>query len=359
MTYDEKIMRNCIRLAKKGRVLPNPMVGCIIIKNSEIIGKGFHKIFGGPHAEVIAVNDAKKRGCDLKGASLYVNLEPCSHFGKTPPCADLIISEGIKKVFIGMKDPNPLVSGKGIRKLQRHGIEVVFGICENECKELNKVFISVISRKRPYVILKSAQSIDGKIALNNFSSKWITGIKSRTLAHDIRSFCDGVLIGRNTAEIDNPELTARLNLHPKNPVRIVIDKNLKLKGNLKLFSEKSAPAVIVHSSLKKPLKKILNADYLPVKEKNGALDLADLLHKLFLKGIYSLLVEGGSKTLSGFLKQNLYDELFVMIAPKIFGKGISPFSDFEIDRIAKSKELFLYKVIRLDNDIVLNYKPNH
>jgi len=359
MTYDEKIMKNCLRLAKKGSVLPNPMVGCLIIKNSEIIGKGYHKTFGGPHAEVIAVNDAKKRGYELKGASLYVNLEPCSHFGKTPPCADLIISEGIKKVFIGMKDPNPLVSGKGIRKLQRNGIQVISGICENECKELNKIFISVISKKRPYVILKSAQSIDGKIALNNFSSKWITGLKSRMLAHDIRSSCDGILIGRKTAEIDNPELTARLNKHPRNPVRIVIDKNLRLKGNLKIFNDFSAPSVIAHSSLKKPVNKIRNAEYMPVREKNGSLNLPDLLHKLFLKGIYCLLVEGGSSTLSGFLKQDLFDELFVMIAPKVFGKGISAFSDFEIDRIAKAKELFLCNVIRLDNDIVLNYKPIH
>lgn len=355
MTFEEKIMKRCLSLARKGQVLPNPMVGCIIIRNSEIIGKGYHRKFGGPHAEVNAINDAKKKGHSLKGSTLYVNLEPCSHHGKTPPCADLIIREGIKEVVVGMKDPNPLVAGKGILKLKKHGIKVIEGVLREECRELNKVFTTVISKKRPYIILKSAQSIDGKIALNNFNSKWITNIKSRTLSHELRSYCDGILIGRKTAETDDPELTARLNRHPKNPIRLVIDKDLKLERKLKIFSDKAARTIILHDAEKRP-DFVPGIEYLGIKEGRKGLNLKDMCGKLVKKGIHSILIEGGSKTLSGFFEEDIFDEMYVMIAPKVFGQGISPFSDYKLDRINKAKELILNKVIRLGNDIVLNYK---
>ncbi|MCE1164048.1 MAG: bifunctional diaminohydroxyphosphoribosylaminopyrimidine deaminase/5-amino-6-(5-phosphoribosylamino)uracil reductase RibD [Bacteroidetes bacterium] len=356
MTFEEKIMKNCLTLAKKGKVLPNPMVGCIIMKDGKVIGKGYHKQFGGPHAEVNAVNDAKMNGYNLKGAALFVNLEPCSHYGKTPPCTDLIIKEQIKEVVVGMTDPNPLVAGKGIRKLRGKGIKVTTGVLESQCRELNRVFTTVITQKRPYIILKTAQSIDGKIALDNFSSKWITNIKSRKLAHELRSICDGILIGRNTAEKDNPELTARLNRRPKNPVRIVIDKDLKLGKGLKIFTDKASRTIIIHSSKHKGFRKYPGAEYIGVRENKYALDLNDLCRKLIKEKIYSLLIEGGSKTLSGFVKEGLFDEVYAFVAPKIIGRGISPYQDFKLDRITKAKELILNKVIRLDNDIVLNYK---
>ncbi len=357
MTFDEKIMKSCLKLAKRGKVLPNPMVGCIIIKNSTVIGRGYHKKFGGPHAEVNAVNDAKNRGYTLKGAVMYVNLEPCSHQGKTPPCADMIIRENIKEVVIGMTDPNPLVAGRGIRKLKKNGVIVRTGILENECRELNKVFTTLILKNRPYIILKTAQSIDGKIALSNFSSKWITNLKSRELSHELRSICDGILIGRKTAETDNPELTARLNRSPRNPVRIVIDKDLKLKNSLKIFMDKSAETVILHSNRTNKFHRIPGIQYIATRENRQGLDMKDICTKLLKLGIFSVLVEGGNKTLSGFLRDGLYDEIYTMIAPKVIGGGISPFEDFKIDRISRAKELFLNKVIRLDNDIILNYKP--
>jgi diaminohydroxyphosphoribosylaminopyrimidine deaminase / 5-amino-6-(5-phosphoribosylamino)uracil reductase len=356
MNFDEKMMSECLKLARKGKVLPNPMVGCIIVKDSVIIGKGYHRKFGGPHAEVNAIDDAKKNGYNLKGARLFVTLEPCSHFGKTPPCTDLIIKEGIKEVIIGMRDPNPLVNGKGIKKLTANGIKVTTGVLEKECKELNKVFITNIVSNRPYIILKTAQSIDGKIALNNFTSKWITNIKSRKLAHNLRKTSSGILIGRKTAEKDNPELTVRLVKSGKNPTRIVIDKDLKLKKTLKMFNDGEARTIVIHSCRNKDTKNTDYIEFIAVREVKGVLDLKEMLSLLLRKGIYSLIVEGGSYTLSQFLSRNLFDEMYVMIAPKLFGSGISPFSDYKIDRIADAKELFLNKVIHIDNDIIINYK---
>ncbi|MDD5361849.1 MAG: bifunctional diaminohydroxyphosphoribosylaminopyrimidine deaminase/5-amino-6-(5-phosphoribosylamino)uracil reductase RibD [Ignavibacteria bacterium] len=356
MNFEEKMMSECLKLARKGKVLPNPMVGCIILKNSVIIGKGYHKKFGGPHAEVNAINEAKKNGYNLRGARLFVTLEPCSHYGKTPPCTELIIKEGIKEVIIGMKDPHPLVNGKGISRLTSQGIKVTTGVLEKECKELNKVFVTNVVSNRPYIILKTAQSIDGKIALNNFTSKWITNIKSRKLTHNLRKISSGILIGRTTAEADNPELTVRLVKSGKNPARIVIDKDLKLKKTLKMFTDGEARTIVIHSSRHKETENTDFVEFIGVREKKGVLDLQEMLSSLLRKGIYSLIVEGGSYTLSQFLGTNLFDEMYVMIAPKLFGSGISPFSDYKIDRIADAKELILNKVFHLDSDIIINYK---
>jgi diaminohydroxyphosphoribosylaminopyrimidine deaminase / 5-amino-6-(5-phosphoribosylamino)uracil reductase len=339
MNNNEIYMSECIKLAAKGAgyVSPNPLVGCIIVRNNKILGKGYHKIFGGPHAEVNAINNAKKNGYALRNSTLYVNLEPCSHFGKTPPCTDLIISEKISKVIIGIKDPNKQVNGKGIAKLKKAGIKVECGILKNECEELNKFFIKSITKKLPYVTLKIAQSIDGKIALNNNQSKYITGNESLKFVHTLRSEYDAVLIGKNTAKLDNPSLTVRL-VKGRNPYRIVIDKNNELPGKLKLFSDKYSDKTIVINS-----------------ESGKDIPLINILKALYESNITSVLIEGGANVFSRFLQSNLFDDIYFMVAPKIIGDGISPFRDFKITTLSKAKNIFLNNVFSAGSDIVLHY----
>ncbi len=351
------MMKKCLNLAAKGqsKVSPNPLVGCVITHGNKIIGKGYHKIFGGHHAEVNAVNNAKKNGFRLKNASLYVNLEPCSHFGKTPPCVDLIIKEGIKKVFVGILDPNPLVSGIGISKLKKAGIEVVTDILKDDCLHINRFFIKSITKHIPYVTLKVAQSIDGMIALNDFNSRWITGNKSRELAHQLRAVYDAVLIGKNTAEFDNPSLTVRSAVG-RNPKRIIIDRDLSLSSNLKIFKDScKSLTCIVTSSSARPIKGI---NYISIPARNGKIPLLQLLKALYSSGIISILVEGGASVFSSFVDANLFDDAIIMISPKIIGDGISVFRDFKIRNLSKAKKLNLINISRKDDDVILYYKNN-
>ncbi|MBI5404557.1 MAG: bifunctional diaminohydroxyphosphoribosylaminopyrimidine deaminase/5-amino-6-(5-phosphoribosylamino)uracil reductase RibD [Ignavibacteriae bacterium] len=340
MENKEFFIGECIKLAAKGagNVSPNPLVGCVIVKNNRIIGKGWHRKFGGPHAEVNAISDAKKKGHSLKNSELYVNLEPCPHHGKTPPCTDLIIHEKISKVFIGIKDPNKSVNGKGIAKLKRAGIKVEYGILANACRELNKFFIKSVTKRLPYVTLKIAQSIDGKIALDNNKSKYITGNESLEFVHTLRSEYDAVLIGKNTAKLDNPSLTVRL-VKGRNPFRIVIDRNSKLPANLKLFTDNNADKTIVINST--------DGKFIPYK------NIIKALHEL---GINSILVEGGAGVFSGFIKENLFDDIYFISAPVIIGSGISPFRDFKITTLSEAKNIFLNNIFRTGNDLVLHYK---
>jgi diaminohydroxyphosphoribosylaminopyrimidine deaminase/5-amino-6-(5-phosphoribosylamino)uracil reductase len=335
----EYYIAECIKLAYKGAgyVSPNPLVGCVIVKNDKIIGKGYHKIIGGPHAEVNAIRDAKRKGFSTANSTLYVNLEPCSHTGKTPPCTDLIIREKISKVVIGIKDPNKLVNGKGIASLKRAGIKVETGILKDECTELNKFFIKSVTQKIPYVTLKIAQSIDGKIALDNNASKYITGKESLKFVHTLRSEYDAVLIGKNTAKTDNPSLTVRL-VKGRNPYRIVIDKFSKLPNNLKIFTDKDSDKTIVINS----------ADGKDIPLKN-------ILKALFELNITSILVEGGANVFSRFIESGFYDDIYFITAPKIIGSGISAFRDFKITTLSKAKNIFLNNIFWTGNDLVQHY----
>lgn len=350
-------MNLCLDLAikGKGKVEPNPLVGCVLVKNNTVIGKGYHKKFGNAHAEVNAINDALNKTNNIKGSSLYVNLEPCSHFGKTPPCTDLIIKHKIRRVVIGMKDPNHLVNGNGISKLKESGIIVDSGILSEKCTELNDKFIINVTKKRPYITLKVAQSIDGIIALNNFKSKWITDNESREFAHELRADNDCILIGQNSIVHDNPELTVRLVKSSKSPVRILIDKDLKLTSKYKLLQNKSPLTIVFHSS-ERTTRDQTHLNYIKVKNIKGIIQMKEIAKRLYKMGYNSLLVEGGAFVYSQFIKENLFDEVNVIIAPKIIGEGISSFKDFKIDRIAKSKELFLMEISLLNKDIVLKYK---
>lgn len=349
MTFDEKIMLGCIALAKRGAgyVSPNPLVGCIIINNDEIIGEGYHEKYGGPHAEANAITDAKKKGCSIEGAKLYVNLEPCSHTGKRPPCADLIIKEKIAEVFIGMQDPYKEVNGEGIKRLQANGIKVTVGILEKECKELNKFFIKYVTEHRPYVTLKIAQSIDGVIALSNNKSKYITNKESRKYVHQMRSEYDAVLIGKNTAKCDNPDLNVR-EVEGRNPYRIVIDKNLKLSKDLKIFSDENKERTYIISNVKDSSRNVLH-----VKNK---ITVKKILKKLYEQKINSVIVEGGANLFSQFIEEDLFDDVYFFIAPKILGNGLNPFNNFKIKSLDKAKDLKFEYQKNLDNDILLYYK---
>ncbi len=355
---DESYIQLAIEIAKKGvgEVSPNPLVGCIIVKDGKIIGAGYHQKFGHNHAEINAINSATG---NLEGSTIYVNLEPCSHHGKTPPCVDKIIEKKIKRVVIGTLDMNPLVSGKGIKKLKNAGIDVKVGLLEKECIELNKFFFKYISKKIPYITLKAAQTLDGKIADSNFDSKWITSVDSRRRVHSLRSQYDAVLIGAGTVKKDNPSLTVRLT-EGRNPKKIVIDDKLTLPVESKLLTSSEKNLIILtseHSSGKrKKINKLFSkgADILFIKEnEEGKIDLKQALKELAKLNIASILVEGGSKVFTSFVSQNLYDELVLFIAPKILGEGLSAIGNLGIKSIRKALKLRINNVEKLGDDILI------
>ena len=347
-------MRMCINLARKGKgyVAPNPLVGCVIVKGGAIIGKGYHRKFGEAHAEVNAINDAEKKGHDLKGATLYVSLEPCSHTSKTPPCSDLIIRKKIKEVVIGMQDPYEKVNGAGIRKLKKAGIDITTGVLEKECRKLNRFFIKFVTKKLPYVTLKIAQSIDGKIALEDHRSQWITGEESRKFVHKMRSTYDAVLIGKNTAKYDNPSLTVR-DVKGRNPYRFVIDRKLSLPAKLKLFTDAGKEKTFVITSSIKGEKR---ANLVTLKEKTGMYDIKDILRALYMMNISSVLVEGGGNLFSQFFKSGLFDDVFLFIAPKVIGKGISSAGGLSVPSLDKAIRLKTDYIKRSGEDTLIYFK---
>lgn len=296
-----------------GSVSPNPMVGAVIVHNDRIIGEGWHKAYGGPHAEVNAINAVADKSL-LPESTLYVTLEPCNHFGKTPPCSDLVISHKLKKVVVSNLDTNPLVGGEGIRKMRNAGIEVVTGILDAAGRNLNRRFFTYIEKGRPYVILKWAETADGFIARENYSSKWISNALSRQLVHKWRSEEDAVLVGAKTAAHDNPSLNVR-DWSGRNPVRVVTDRFLRLPSNLNLFD--GTQPTIRYNVLKN--EEHPNLTLARIDEENFLTSMVEDLHK---KKIQSLFVEGGTFTLNQFIENNLWDEIRVFKSPATFGKGI-------------------------------------
>lgn len=323
MTALEKqgAMQRCFDLALhgSGRVAPNPMVGAVIMHDSKIIGEGYHEYFGGPHAEVNAIRAVADKTL-LSHSALYVNLEPCCYHGKTPPCTDLIIEAGIEKVVIAHRDPNPLVHGKGIRQLRKAGVHVQTGILENEGKWLNRRFISYQKKKRPYIMLKWAQSADGFLAKDSMQRHWITGEQSQRLVHRWRSEEAAVMVGTNTVRADNPHLTNRLWMNGKQPVRIILDRKLQLPESMNVF-DSSAPT-LVFTEMKRNDKK--NISYVRLAFGDGFLPA--VMAKLFEAGILSVIVEGGVLLLNNFIRQQLWDEARIFTGKAFFGKGVpAPF----------------------------------
>src|SRR5436190_11952215 len=308
-------MLRALELARMGQgtVSPNPMVGCVVVHNNTIIGEGWHDKFGAPHAEVNAIASVKDKGL-LQSAVVYVNLEPCSHHGKTPPCVDLLLAHMVKKVVIANPDINPLVAGRGIRKLRDNHVEVATGVLEAEGRELNKRFFTFIARNRPFILLKWAQTADGFIAHENYESKWITHEYSRQLVHRWRSEEDAVLVGTRTASHDDPRLNVR-DWTGRDPVRVVIDRSLRLGDQLHLF-DRSQPT-ICYNLLRH--EEHQNLVMVRLGETNF---LQELLHDLFQRGIQSVMVEGGSETLKSFIDKGLWDEARVFRSSTVFNKGI-------------------------------------
>jgi len=311
-------MQYVLDLAVKGRgqVSPNPLVGCIIVKNGKIIGEGYHQSFGGNHAEVEAFNNCIE---DPEGADLYVNLEPCSIFGKTPPCTEKIIHSGIKNVYIGTLDTNPEINGAGIEQLKIHNINVFDGVLEQECKEINLGFFNWINNKKPYVIAKVAETSDGYIGTSS-KQLWISGDDAKKNVHNLRSKVDAILIGRKTAEIDNPSLTVR-EVVGNNPTRVVLDTSRKLPLDLKIFNDSESNNIVFCSNKIFSSSQTTFCKYLTVNESNGMLDLNEVLLSLGEDGITSLLVEGGREIISSFLSEELIDEIHLFTSNKTFDEA--------------------------------------
>lgn len=341
----EKLMKKCFALAKKakGKNIPNPYVGAIVFdeEKREIISVGFHSEYGKPHAEVEAVKNAKG---NTKNKTLIVNLEPCSHFGKTPPCADLVIKSGFKRVVVGMVDSNPKVAGNGIKKLKEAGIEVIVGVLEKEAKELNKVFIKNILYKKPYVMLKTATTLDSKTATQKKKSKWITNETSRYEVQKLRSSYQAIMTGSGTVLADNPYLNVRLK-NKKSPIRIIFDPNNKLTFDYNVFLNDKTRIILVNNS------KVQKPDYI---EQISFTTFDNLFKELYSKGIYSIMVESGSRLNSILLKEKEIDEINHFIAPKIFGSGFSFIEGLECDEVSDAIELQDIKIKQIEDNILIN-----
>ena len=364
---DEKYMDTALELARKAKnPSPNPYVGAVLVRNGRVVGQGYHKFAGASHAEVNAIKNSGKR---LYGSTLYINLEPCSHYGRTPPCTDTIIRAGIKKVFIAMKDPNPLVNGKGVKALQGKGVAVRTGLKEEESKKLNEFYVKFIMKKMPFVILKAAISLDGKIATSKGESKWISGEVSRKYVHKVRSKVDAILVGIGTVLKDDPELNTgtkaqrhsegvRMTLlspsdkGTKFPYKVIVDSRLRIPLKAKVL--KNPELVVIAATKDAPRKKIeylekLGVKVLIINKKDGKVDLKVLMKRLAGMEISSVLIEGGGEISAGAISSGIVDKIIFFIAPKIIGgrsaktsiegEGIKRLQDFIKIREMKFKAI--------------------
>lgn len=355
----EIYMQRALELARRGwgTTNPNPLVGAVIVKNGEIIGEGYHKKPGEPHAEINALAQAGEKS---EGSTLYVNLEPCSHFGRTAPCTDTLIKAGIKEVVIAMQDPNPEVSGKGIKKLKQAGIKVIEGILEEEAKKLNEIFIKYITSKMPFVVWKCAMTLDGKVATASGDSRWITNEVSREYTHWWRYRVSSIMAGIGTVLADNPNLTVRLpNINvEKQPIRVIVDSFGKTPLNFNVLDTNLSPTIIVASEniskSKVELFKSKGAEVIITKSKDRV-NLPELMTELHNREIDSLLVEGGPTLAASFLEDNLVDKVMIFIAPKIVGgrKAPSAVGGKGVDKLVNAWNLKNISIKRLGEDILI------
>jgi len=355
---DMQYMQRCLELATKGAgsVSPNPMVGSVIVCNGDIIGEGCHENFGGPHAEVHAIASVSDETL-LRCSTLYVNLEPCSHFGKTPPCSDLIIEKGIPRVVIGCRDPHSAVAGKGIEKLLVAGIEVTEGVLEAECSKLNEAFIKSHTAGIPLVTLKLAETLDGKIATSLGASRWITGEEARKEVHRLRSIYDAIIIGQATICADDASLTVR-DCPGRNPLRVVLDRQLSVPLEAKIFDSEAQTILFASSSWSGSHKveqlREKGVTVLFINEHAGELDLRQVLHELHNRHILSVMVEGGSRLSASFVREKLVDKMYMFIAPKLFGgDGLSAFAPLGISVPDQSVNLKFEPPRFFGNDVLL------
>lgn len=344
MTQEEidiKYMKRALELAKKGegRTAPNPMVGCVVVKDGEIIGEGFHEEYGSFHAERNALNSLSK---NADGAELYVTLEPCCHYGKTPPCTEAIIEHKIKRVIVACLDENPLVGGQGIEILKKHGIDVTIGVLKEEAIKLNEVFFHYISNKRPFVAMKYAMTLDGKIATVSKDSKWITSKESRKYVQVLRNRYKSILVGIHTVLEDDPMLNCRME-GGVNPIRIVLDSKLRipLKSNI-VKTAKEIKTIVVTTESDERKKEVLKSLGVEIMELKSEICLSELLTRLGEMKIDSILVEGGGRIHGSFLQENLVDRVYAFVAPKLIG-GADALSPVEGTGIQKMKDAIKLK----------------
>lgn len=359
MDEEGKFLKEALKLAKKGMgwTNPNPMVGAVLVKNNQIIGKGYHKRVGSAHAEIEAINSAKK---DIKGASLYINLEPCIHFGRTPPCVDEIIKSGIKRVVVSTMDPNPKMEGRGISKLQKMGILVSVGLLENEAKTLNEAFFTFHLKKRPFIAIKFAASLDGKIATSTGNSKWITNQKARNYARKLRAQYQAVLVGINTILKDDPHLGVRIK-GKKDPIRIILDSTLKIPLQSKVLRDANLIIATTTGADKKKKKKLQEKGFTLLSFQEKRIPLIRLLNELKKREIISILVEGGGETIGNFVGLGLFDKVYAFYAPMIIGEGgISAVRGEVFKAIQDSKYLKRVSFERFaDNYLLVGYNINY
>jgi diaminohydroxyphosphoribosylaminopyrimidine deaminase/5-amino-6-(5-phosphoribosylamino)uracil reductase len=352
-------MKRALRLAKKGmgKVSPNPMVGAIIVKDSKIIAKGYHKKFGGPHAEIEALNELKEKGGKTEDAILYITLEPCCHYGKTPPCIDALLKEKFSKIVICNIDPNPKVNGKGIQILKDHNFSVVACILEDEGRELNQAYFKYIKTKMPFITVKLAQSLDGKIATISGDSKWISSPPSLKFVHQLRREHDCIMVGIKTIIKDNPLLTVRA-VKGRNPLRIILDSKLKIPLDARILNKDLGGETLIVTTKKVAVKKMDNLknkgiEVLQVESDNeGKIRLFDLFSSLGKKGISSVLVEGGGEVVYSLLKKNMVDRLILIIAPKIIGQGIGWAFDFGVKNMESVLKFNRFKFKKIGDDFL-------
>ena len=361
--FDKAVAEFFMRLALEeaarglGRTSPNPVVGAVLVKGGRILARGYHKRAGTPHAEVVAMEAA---GSKARGADLYTTLEPCDHYGRTPPCSQAILAAGVRRVIVASADPNPRVNGKGVTRLRRAGVEVLTGILKEEADRLNRPFFKAMRTGLPYVTLKAAATLDGKLATATGDSRWVTGEPARAWVHRLRDQVDVVLVGANTARLDNPQLTTRLpDGQGKDPVRVVVDSHLRLSPQLKVFTQQS-PARTVVATLEDPngrkARRLLQAGALvwQVPDKEGRIDLEALLRRIASEGLNHVLVEGGSQVFGSLLREGLADALALFLAPKLVGgDGLSWTGALGVRRMADALHLRDFSLERLGDDVLL------
>jgi diaminohydroxyphosphoribosylaminopyrimidine deaminase/5-amino-6-(5-phosphoribosylamino)uracil reductase len=360
---DIKYMKLALSLAARalGHTSPNPMVGCVIVKNNSIISTGYHKKAGMPHAEAEAL---KKAGSRAKGAALYVNLEPCSHAAKlTPPCADDIIRRGVREVVAAVRDPNPAVSGRGFARLRKNGVKVRTGVLGSEAEALNAVFFKNMRKRAPYVYIKAGMSADGKIALKNRRSKWITSRESREHSQELRKRCDAILVGINTILADDPYLDCRIDSR-KRIKKVILDSRGRTPADASLFKRCEASDVFIFTAGMKKAKikmfKNKGVNVIMSKISGGMIPCRFVLRELFRRGVMSVLVEGGAGVASSFLKDRLVDEAHFYIAPKIIGSdGLSYFGEMGFRDLRRIFRLVDTSVTRIKDDILLKGKVKY
>ena len=355
MTSDQKFMQRAIILAKRaaGRTSPNPLVGCVIVKSGKVVAEGWHKACGGDHAEADAL---KKVGAKARGATMYVTLEPCSHWGRTPPCVDAVLAAGIRKVVVAMQDPNPLVNGRSIRKMRSRGLEVVTGVCTADARDMNLAFIKYISKKMPYVVAKIAQTMDGKAGIRRVQVPWITAPATRIWAKAKRSGFDAIVVGVNTVLTDDPGLNAP----GKAIVKVVVDDDLRTPLKAKIFKGTKAGQIVMACTCKASRARIAafekqGARVILCGEKSGRVDLKVLFKELAKNGLIRILIEGGPTIVDAVLKAGLIDRMQVYIAPRVMSgiRSSDMIAGFDMEALADAKKFKIVDVDRIGRDIFM------